>query len=379
MRSGPPEIPAKTVAPVEEDRYNTHDVSVSVEPFDAGDSSEIGPSNQAAMTVLFILFLGVILASGLCSMVEAALLSLSVVRARVLLEQGRRSAKDVVYLKDHIQPTIATIVILNNAINIIGSIYIGQIVSRRFGNEWLGAASALLTFTIIIMAEIIPKTVGEQHKVAISLIAARPLRFVVWLLHPLVSLMVRLARPFLRGQTLPKVTEDEIRMMLRLGRDAGTVELDEETLCNRVFKLNDLKALQIMKPIEQIFSLPAEKSLGELRETIIDSPYSRIAVYDQDPRDFVGIVRHRVLLREIARDNDQARVRDFMHPPIFVNWFTKADELLEKFQAYHQHLFIVQDAEGRDVGLVTMEDVLEELFGEIYDEKDVRPRRAQKV
>ncbi len=128
-----------------------------------------------------------------------------------------------------------------------------------------------------------------------------------------------------------------------------------------------------MKPISQIYALPAGKTLGELRETIINSRFSRIAVYDNDPKDFVGMAQHRVLLREIAKDNYQACVRDFMTDPIFVNWFMKADELLEKFQAYNQHLFIVQDINGKDVGLVTMEDVLEELFGEIYDEKDVRP------
>jgi putative hemolysin len=163
-------------------------------------------------------------------------------------------------------------------------------------------------------------------------------------------------------------------MMLKLGHDAGTVEMDEAVLCTRVFKLNDVRAFQIMRPIEQIFAFPAGKMLGEIREDIIGAPYSRIAVFDRDPLDIVGKVQHRVLLREIAKDNYRAVVRDFMTKPIFVNWFTKADELLEKFQVYHQHLFIVQDTHGKDVGIVTMEDVLEELFGEIYDEKDVKLR-----
>ena len=160
-------------------------------------------------------------------------------------------------------------------------------------------------------------------------------------------------------------------MMLKLGRAEGTVEMDEEVLCNRVFKLNDVSAMQIMKPMNQIYALPAEKTLADVKDDIINSRFSRIAVYAKDPLDIVGTVQHRILLREIAKDNYQAKVRDFMVDPIFVNRFTKADTLLEKFQAYHQHLFIVQDSKGKDVGLVTMEDVLEELFGEIYDEKDV--------
>ena len=162
--------------------------------------------------------------------------------------------------------------------------------------------------------------------------------------------------------------------MLKLGRDAGTVEMDEEVLCNRVFKLNDLKAYQMMKPMDRIYALPANKTLREVKDAIIDSRFSRIAVYDKDPLDFVGIVQHRILLREIAKDNYDILVRNFMTRPIFVSHLTKADALLEKFQAYRQHLFIVQDASGKDIGLVTMEDVLEELFGEIYDEKDFKPR-----
>lgn len=307
-------------------------------------------------------------------MSEAAILSLPLVRARILLEQKRKNSRDVLYLKENIRETIASIVIINNAINIVGSIFIGQQVTLRFGNQWLGLASTVLTFSIIIISEIIPKTIGERHKVPLSLFLAPSLKRFVRCLRPLVQALVHIAKPFMKGDSLPKVTEEEIKMMLKLGRDAGTVEMDEEVLCRRVFRLNDLRAFQIMKPIDQIYALPSAKTLGELRETIIDSRFSRIAVYDKNPKDIVGMVQHRVLLREIAKDNYNECVKDFMTEPIFVNWFTKADELLEKFQAYNQHLFIVQDTNGKDVGLVTMEDVLEELFGEIYDEKDIVPK-----
>ncbi|MFP4473164.1 MAG: hemolysin family protein [Candidatus Omnitrophota bacterium] len=328
------------------------------------------------MLTLFVLFITVIISSGLCSMSEAALLSLPMIRARILNEQKHVGSADLLFLKENMSMAIASIVIVNNAINIIGSIFIGQQVALRFGNQWLGLASATLTFAIIVASEVIPKTIGERYKIKVSLASAKPLRWLVWILRPVVEFLAYLSRPFTLNYNLPKVTEEEIRLMLRLGRDAGTVEMDEELLCNRVFRLNDRRAFQIMKPIEDILALPADKTLGELRETLISARFSRLAVYDKDPKDFVGMVQHRVLLREIAKDNYNATVREFMTVPIFVNWFTKADELLQKFQAYHQHLFIVQDTHGKDVGLVTMEDVLEELFGEIYDEKDVQPKSA---
>jgi len=328
------------------------------------------------MLTITILFFCIIIASALCSVSEAAILSLPLVRARILHEQKRRHSKDLLFVKEHITETIASIVIINNAINIVGSIFVGQQVIAHFGNQWLGFASTVLTFSIIVIAEIIPKTIGERHKVFLSLMFAKPLRMLLWLFRPLVAIIMQSTKPFINDPKLPRVTEEEIKMMLKLGRAEGTVEMDEEVLCNRVFKLNDVRAMQIMKPMDQIYAIPADKTLADVKEDIINSRFSRIAVYDKDPLDIVGTVQHRILLREIAKDNYQAQVKDFMTDPIFVNWFTKADALLEKFQAYHQHLFIVQDSKGKDVGLVTMEDVLEELFGEIYDEKDViKPKK----
>ena len=330
------------------------------------------------MLTIFSLFSGIIFASALCSVSEAAVLSLPLIRARILYEEKRKNSKDLLYIKENITETIASIVIVNNAINIVGSIFVGHLVAVRFGNQWLGITSTILTFCIIVISEIIPKTIGERHKIQLSLVFAKPLRILLWLFRPIVAFIIQMTKPFINEKKLPRVTEEEIKMMLKLGRAEGTVEMDEEVLCNRVFKLNDVRAMQIMKPMDQIYALPADKTLADVKEDIINSRFSRIAVYLKDPLDIIGTVQHRILLREIAKDNYQARVRDFMVDPIFVNWFTKADTLLEKFQAYHQHLFIVQDSKGKDVGLVTMEDVLEELFGEIYDEKDVIKPEAVK-
>lgn len=331
------------------------------------------------MLTIFIFFVLLILASALCSLAEASVLSLPMIRARILLEQKKPNSKALFYVKENISLTISSIVIVNNAINIVGSMYIGRQISILYGDQWLGLASAFLTFSIIIGGEIIPKTVGERYKTTLSLFFARPLRILIFFFKPIVEFIMYLAKPFIPNQKMQRVTEEEIKMMLQLGRSEGTVEIDEEILCNRVFRLNDIRAAQIMKPFEQIYSLQADKTLEELKEKIINCPYSRIAIYDKDQNDIVGTVQHRVLLREIAKDNYKATVREFMAQPIFVNWFAKADALLEKFQSTNQHLFVVQDSHKRDVGIITMEDVLEELFGEIYDEKDMAKTSSVKM
>ena len=330
------------------------------------------------MLSIIILFLSVVLASGFCSMSEAALLSLPFIRARILSEQHKKHSKTLLFVKTNITDAVAVIAIVNNIINIVGSIYIGQLVSRLFGKEWLGLTSTLLVFMIIIFSEIIPKTVGERYKVSLSLVLARPIKILILLFRPLVRMLMWISKPFLGEVNRLKVTEEEIKMMLKLGRVEGTVEIDEEVLCNRIFKLNDVNIMQIMKPIENIYALPAGCTLEDLKDKVMESPYSRIAVYDKDKTDIVGVIQHRVLLREIAKDNYKAYVREFMTEPIFVNWFMKIDDLLEKFQLHKQHLFIVQDGEGKDVGIVTMEDALEELFGEIYDERDMDRQKQLK-
>ena len=201
------------------------------------------------MLFVLVLFLGIIFSSVLCSMAEAAILSLPLIRARILHEQKRRHSKDLLYIKENITRTIASIVIVNNIIYIVGSIFVGQQITLLFGSKWLGLTSTVLTFSIIVAAEIIPKTIGERYKIPLSLFFAKPLRLLLWLFNPVVILIMQTAKPFIQAKTLPRVTEEEIKMMLKLGRAEGTVEMDEELLCNRVFKLNDVYASQIMKPM----------------------------------------------------------------------------------------------------------------------------------
>lgn len=332
------------------------------------------------MIGLIGLILFIVLGAALTSMVEAAILSLPLIRARALAQEKHRNGKDLLAIKEDIHYTIAAIVIINNSISIIGSMFVGERVAFLFGDDGLGLFAALLTFLVIIFGEIFPKTIGERFKVFISLAAAPMLRFLVMISKPFIRIIFHLEKPLAKHlqSSAPKVTESEIKLMLQLGRDTGSVELDEEALCNRVFRLNDIQAAQIMKPLDQTYVLPADHTLEELKDKIINATYSRIGVYDRDPLDIVGTVEQRILLAEIAKDNYHARVRDFMVKPIFVNWATKADALLESFQSHHQHMFVVQNAQGKDVGIITMEDVLEELFGEIYDEKDAKVLRERK-
>lgn len=325
------------------------------------------------MVNVLLFSLAIIAASFACSMAEAAILSLPLIRARILVDKKRINARDVLYLKEHIAITVATIVIINNSINIIGAVFVGQQIAHIFGDRWLGFASGFFTFLIVVLGEMIPKALGERFKVPLSLFFAKPLRVLVLIFGPIVRIIMLLVSPWTGGQGALGVTEDEIKMMIKLGRDSGTIESHEEDLINQVFRLNDLTALQMMKPLKDVYMVPANKTLLEVRNLLSSCAYNRIVVYEgEDKSRIVGIVQHRVLLREILKDNFTDKIAAWMLRPIYVNQMIKADALLKKFQSFHQHLFVVQDNLGRNIGIITMEDVLEELFGEIYDEKDIR-------
>jgi CBS domain containing-hemolysin-like protein len=327
--------------------------------------------------ILYFIFL-IIIFSFVCSMTEAAVLSIPLLRVRIMVEQRRAGAKDLLYLKDNIALAIASIVIINNTITIVGSMFIGEQISTLYGSNWLGLSSAVLTFLIVILGDVIPKAIGERFKNPVALWVAKPVRWLTELLQPLVKASTGVLKWFGPEPKISRVTEEEIKMMLKIGRDTGTVETDEADLCNRVFRLKDIRAANIMKPLREAFMLPANKTLSEVKEKVISSPYNRIVVYDQNATHIVGIVQHRMLLRELAKGNDKVKISKIMLKPIFVNHMMKLDALMEKFQTFHQHLFIVRDNLGKNIGLVSMEDVLEELFGEIYDEKDIRFKNLSK-
>ncbi len=323
------------------------------------------------MLSLSLLVILILVASGICSMLEAAILSAPLTRIRILAERNIFGARSLLAIKERIYKPIAAIVVMNNAVNIVGSIFAGQRAAYLFGSRWLGLLSACLTFLIIEFGEIIPKTIGERYKIPISLIGARPLQVLTGLLYPIIGIATLIPMRISKVVKKPKITEEEIKTLVRLGRDSGSVELDEEALISRVFRLNDLKASQMMTPRDKVFAVPDSQTLGQLKDKILNSPYSRIVIYKNDLDHIVGVCRQRMLLKEIANDRYGERISDLMMRPVFVRGDTRADHLLEKFKVYHQHLFIVQDRFKKTVGIVTMEDVLEELFGEIYDEKDM--------
>jgi CBS domain containing-hemolysin-like protein len=314
----------------------------------------------------------VLIGSGLCSGSEIALLSVPPVRARQLAEQGGKRAPALLAIKQHIARPIAAIVVLNNVFNIVGSIAIGILAVAVFGERWVGVVSGVLTFLIILLAEIAPKTLAERYAEPVALWVAVPVRALTTLLTPLVVLFEILMRPLTRGERAPSTNEGEIRLLAGIGRSEGMIEEDEMEMIQRVFQLNDRLARDLMTPRTAVTWLDADRDLADARDDIVASEHSRILIADGDLDRTVGVAFKHDLLAALL-DGATGVLADHARPVEAVPWLDRADDLLERFRHHREHLVIVIDEYGGTMGLVTLEDVIEVLTGPIIDETDRRP------
>ena len=322
------------------------------------------------MVQLIFVMLSVILGSAFCSGAETALLSVPMMRVRQLAQSKKPAAIALLSIREKINRPIASIVILNNIFNIVGSIVVGQVTAAQLGDRALGLVSGILTFLIIVFAEIVPKTLGERFAEPISLVIAFPLKTLTTLLSPFIFLVEKVTAPITQGRAIPVTNEAEIRFLATLGRQEGIIEDDEAELIQRVFRLNDVTAADLMTPRVALTALKGELILSNVKSDIIASPHSRIVIYKDAIDEIVGIALKDHLLAALVEHKGHQSLASLARRVQFVPETMRADRLLRQFQSTREHLVIVSDEYGGISGVVTLEDVLEELIDEIVDETD---------
>ncbi|MBE9079672.1 HlyC/CorC family transporter [Romeria aff. gracilis LEGE 07310] len=322
------------------------------------------------MLQLAIAVLIVIIGSAICSGSETALLSIPILKARQIAQSRQPAAVALLAIRQHVTRPIATIVILNNIFNIVGSIIIGRIAASVFGDTLLGVFSAALTFLIILFAEILPKTVGERYAERIGLIVALPVRAATWAFFPLIWVLEKITAPLTKGGKRPVTNETEIKLLAMLGYQEGLIEDDEAEMIQKVFRLNDLTAANIMTPRVAITYVAGADSLQTALEDIINSQHTRILVIGEDLDHVTGVALKAELLAAIVQGKSDAPVNTLMRQVSYVPETERADRLLKTFQTRREHLMVVVDEYGGVSGVVTLEDVVEVLTGEIVDETD---------
>jgi len=256
---------------------------------------------------------------------------------------------------------------------------VGAMAVQRFGSITTGIISAAFTALIIVFAEVIPKIIGERHAEDIALAFANPLKLIADIFDPLIRFTYRVAGFFSREKSAA-VSEEEISAMATLGASSGAIEADEAAMIRGVFRLNDITARDLMTPRRKIFWFGGDQVLGELKDKIIALKHSRIPIVAGNiPDRIIGIVHQRDLLIGLERGRGSEPIKNFSQKPLFVPMHMRADDLLREFQKAKMHLAVVINEHGDVSGLVTLEDCLEELVGEIIDEKDVVPELIKRV
>lgn len=322
------------------------------------------------MLALIIVVTVVLLGSAFCSGTETALLSISPIKVRQLAQTKKPAALALASIRLHISRPLATIVILNNIFNIVGSIMTGSLTTKVLGDAWLGAFSGILTFLIIVFGEIVPKTLCQQYAEPVCLFVAIPVRFLTIIFTPLVWLVENVTSPLVQGKSLPTTNEAEIKFLTNIGFQEGVIEDDEAEMIQRVFQLNDLNASDLMSPRIIVTYLRGEQTLTECQSEIIKSQHTRILVINETIDDVTGLVLKDELLTAMIKGNGDRQINTLQRPVHFVPETNRADKLLKVFQENREHLAVVLDEYGGVAGVVTLEDVLEVLTGEIVDETD---------
>ncbi len=323
------------------------------------------------MLTLVVTVVIVLIASGICSGVEAALFSVPLIKVQQLAQSKKPAAMALLSIRQDMRRPIATIVVLTNISNIVGTIVVGGMATAALGSAWLGLFSGVLTFLIIIFAEIIPKTLGERHAKRIALITAKLIVMITYLLTPLIWVIEKIIFPITRNkENIFTTNEEEIKLLAKIGQKEGVIEKRESSLIEKAFEMNDQMAVDLMTPRVEMTYLDGQGRLEDVQEEIINSPHSRIIVIEGIPDEVVGVALKDELLTAIIQGKGEEVVSKFSHDVPFVSETKPADWLLSVFQENRQHLAVVLDEYSGVSGVVTLEDVLEILTGEIVDETD---------
>jgi len=316
-----------------------------------------------------------ILLSAIFSSTETAFTSLSYLQLREIVQKNGRTGRLVEQLSEKPNILLTTILIGNNLVNIAASVIATQFTITLFGNQAVGIMTGILTLIILIFAEVTPKQIAILHNDRIALRMAYPIKVLSIALYPvskLIGFVSSSITSFFAPREKARISLEGILHMVHLAEREGVVENYETRMVKSVFRFNDTQVQTIMTHRTDIFSLEADRMLNEILEEVTEQGYSRIPVYDDNPEYIVGILLVRNLMRSIAGGAGNIPIRDIMTDPIFVSETRKVNELFFLFKREKLNIAVVMDEYGGLAGIVTLEDVAEELFGELYDENEIQ-------
>ena len=325
-----------------------------------------------------LILLGLIVLSAVISTAEIGFFAVNSTKLKALAQTGNTRAKLALHLRSDPQKLLSTILVGDRLIGVATPMYATFLTLSIYGgqtffDEAIAVMVGLLTFVLLVAVDVIPKTLAAKFAVPVTLNMAYPVYGVQLLLKPLLFVIVPLIYKLTggKGLTLPLVTEEELKIMLDEGGKTGTIEFEKVKMIKNVFQLKDITAEDAMTPRLYVFSLDGNLRLKDAQELLYNSKYSRIPVYDGTLDNITGILYKTRALTELAKGLNESKLKDIAYPPLFVPSGKTADDLMKQFQQEKRHMAVVVNEFGGVMGIVTLEDLLEEVVGEIMDETDI--------
>lgn len=312
--------------------------------------------------------------SAFFSSAETALTTVNKIRMRTLAEEGNKRAEKVLAVTDNSGKMISAILIGNNIVNLSASSIATTLAIKLFGSVGAGIATGILTLLILIFGEISPKTLASVYADKIALAYAGIVSLIMKILTPVIFLMNALSMAFLKllrvdpGAGNRVMTENELRTIMDVGHESGVIEAEEHEMINNVFDFTDAEAKEVMIPRIDMTFVPVDASYQELLDIFRETRYTRLPVYEESNDNVIGILNMKDLL--LCEDQNNFSIREIMRTPFFTYEHKNTAELFSQMQESSINIAIVLNEYGTTAGLITMEDLLEEIVGEIHDEYD---------
>lgn len=309
-----------------------------------------------------------IILSGFFSSAETALFSISKVKARHIGKSHRATDRLISKMKEDPHRLLTTVLIGNNLVNIGAAALATALALQIFHNSAIGIATGVMTLVILIFGEILPKSFAQRNNIMMARLLIYPVYWCSLLFYPIVLLMIFIPKITGRIQRSPSATEEELLTFVEVVEEEGEIKEEEKELIHNIVEFDDTSASEIMTPRGDMYFLEVDQEI-DLRE-IIQSGYSRIPVIEGSIDNVIGVLNLKDLFMHEATSSEKPKLRALMTKPYFIPENKKLDSLMRQFKKRKQHIAIVVDEHGGVSGLITLEDVLEEIVGEISDETD---------
>src|SRR5215471_20818964 len=350
----------------------------------AATDAQVPQFDAEAWLQLFILIIALILAAA-ASAAETALTSVSRIKLKNLVEEGDRKAIEIERLLSQPNVFLSTILVVNNVAVIVASSMATVLALRFSANLGELIATILISLIVLIFCEITPKTAAVQNPLRWARAFVNPVRGAAWLLRPVVWSLNVITNGLVRllpGQMKhrgPFVTEEELRLLVSVGEEEGVLEEEETEMIHSIFEFADTTVREVMIPRIDMVTLESDATVDEAVDLELQGGFSRIPVYEGTIDNIIGVLYTKDMLKELREGHNNLPVRDLVRPAYFVPETKKLDDLLREIQQKRIHMVIVVDEYGSVAGLVTIEDLVEEIVGDIQDEYDREEKLYERI